>query len=203
MSNTEKIRKATRRQQKSDITRDKIYRTAAKMLEKYDFNSITVRNICEEANVSTGTFYHFFGSKENLWAYFLSSGLEEYAVNYKIKYEGDISEYISEVYEIYLSYCVDIGIEFLAHYYSGTNKQLSRSYKGADMRPVSIWIRSGIEEAKKAGELSDSISTEELIHDICVLIKGCIFEWCVSEGDFDLIGYSKKLISQHMRGVLN
>lgn len=203
MDVVEKIHKLTPRQQKSKQTKEKIYRTAAKMLAKYEFNSITVRNICVEANVSTGTFYHFFNSKEDLWTYFLSDGLEEYAKDREPKYKGDISAYIMDVYTLYLSYCLNMGVEFLAHYYSGTNRQLSRSYDGADMRPVSVWIRAGIEQAKLEGDLPRAVDTEGLIHDVCVIIKGCIFEWCVSEGNFDLISYSVDLIARYMRGLLH
>lgn len=169
------------------------------MLSKYDYSSLTVRNICDEAGVSTGTFYHYFDSKDDLWFYYLDGGLEEYAKEIELKYNGDIAAYVLRVYDIYLTYCQEAGIEFLTNYYAASNKQLSREKAGA--RPVARWLDDGIQKAKKEGRFHCKVSEEDFVHDICIIIKGCIFEWCVNDGHFDLIDCAKNVMQRYMDGI--
>ena len=51
---------------KSEETKNKIFTAVESMLSEYDFKYLTVRNICEEAQVAYGSFYHHFLNKENL-----------------------------------------------------------------------------------------------------------------------------------------
>ena len=51
---------------KSEETKNKILSAVDKMLSAYDFKYLTVRNICEEAQVAYGSFYHHFENKEKL-----------------------------------------------------------------------------------------------------------------------------------------
>lgn len=191
----------TLQQKKSQKTQERIYKTALKMLKEYEFDSLTVRNICEEAGVSTGTFYHYFDSKEDLWSFYLVDGLQNYAENYNTEYDGNIIEYVLRIYELYLNYCVDAGVDFISHYYSATNKQLSRKSEGAANRPVSNWIRIGVEKAKEDKTFPESIDTEDFIDELCTLVKGCIFEWSVDGGELDLVNYTKKLLRTYMLGL--
>jgi len=197
----EKLTKLTPRQRKAMRTKERLYKTAVKMLEKYDYSSLTVRNICDEAGVSTGTFYHYFESKDDLWFYYLDGGLEEYAKEIDFVYQGDIIEYIVNVYEVYLAYCQEAGIDFLSNYYSAGNKQLARGE--AMNRPVARWINEGIAQAKESGNFNCQVSEEELERDVCIIIKGCIFEWCVSDGSFDLIDCAKDVLRRYMNGVFH
>lgn len=51
---------------KSEETKNRILTAVDTMLSQYDFKYLTVRNICEEAQVAYGSFYHHFSNKENL-----------------------------------------------------------------------------------------------------------------------------------------
>lgn len=51
---------------KSEETKAKILTAVDQMLSEYDFKYLTVRNICERAQVAYGSFYHHFDNKENL-----------------------------------------------------------------------------------------------------------------------------------------
>jgi TetR/AcrR family transcriptional repressor of nem operon len=46
--------------------RDKLLESAVRLLGDYGYSATTVDDICEDAGVAKGSFYHFFGSKEAL-----------------------------------------------------------------------------------------------------------------------------------------
>ena len=52
---------------------------------------LTVRNICDEAGVSTGSFYNLFDSKDDLVFYYLQNVFTEY----KQQVENDASQHSS------------------------------------------------------------------------------------------------------------
>lgn len=58
------------REKKTLETKRKIVEAAGRLIKQYDFRYLTVKNVCEEAGVAYGSFYHHFGTKENvIYAY--------------------------------------------------------------------------------------------------------------------------------------
>jgi AcrR family transcriptional regulator len=63
-------------QQRSEETRAKIIESAIKLFSARGFNSASVDDICEEAGVSKGAFYHHFESKQALFLALLDGWLQ-------------------------------------------------------------------------------------------------------------------------------
>ena len=61
----------SRQQQKSRETREKIFQAAKRILQKKGYEELSIKNICEEAGVSNGSFYHHFKTKDDLLSYLL------------------------------------------------------------------------------------------------------------------------------------
>jgi AcrR family transcriptional regulator len=70
-------------QQRSEETRTKIMDAAIKLFSTRGYNKASVDNICEEAGISKGAFYHHFKSKQALflalldgWLQFIDNAIE-------------------------------------------------------------------------------------------------------------------------------
>ena len=50
----------SKQQLKSKETKAKIFRAAKHILQKHGYEALSIKNICEEAGVSNGSFYHHF-----------------------------------------------------------------------------------------------------------------------------------------------
>ena len=61
----------SRQQRKSQETREKIFQAAKKILQKKGYEELSIKNICEEAGVSNGSFYHHFKTKDDLLSYYI------------------------------------------------------------------------------------------------------------------------------------
>jgi AcrR family transcriptional regulator len=63
-------------QQRSEETHSKITESAIKLFSARGFNAASVDDICEEAGVSKGAFYHHFESKQTLFLALLDGWLQ-------------------------------------------------------------------------------------------------------------------------------
>ena len=63
-------------QQRSEETRTRIMDSAIKLFSRRGFNKASVANICEEAGLSKGAFYHHFESKQALFLALLDAWLQ-------------------------------------------------------------------------------------------------------------------------------
>jgi AcrR family transcriptional regulator len=63
-------------QQRSEETRTKIIESAIKLFSARGFNAASVDDICKEAGISKGAFYHHFESKQALFLALLDGWLE-------------------------------------------------------------------------------------------------------------------------------
>lgn len=50
----------SKQQKKSMETKEKIFKAAKRILQRSGYETLSIKNICEEAGVSNGSFYHHF-----------------------------------------------------------------------------------------------------------------------------------------------
>ncbi len=200
---------STPRQLKSQQTKEKIFNATLDLLKKHGFEFLTVKNICKAAKVSNGTFFHYFKTKEELLAYYLSEGYNKYLTSLSHKnISDDFKERIINIYLYYAKYCEETGIDFISNYYTTKNKALCKrklveSNIGTSEYTSIIYQTAGdLYRAQEAGYVQADLSPPTIAADICLLIKGIIFEWCLLEGDLDLSYYIRKMLTIYIDSVV-
>lgn len=196
----------TNQQINSINVKNRIFEAAAKLLRTYDSNYLTVRHICKEANVSIGTFYHHFENKDDLLSYFFIYGIKDYLNQNIVETTENIVQNIINLYDVYFSFCLKSGIEFLSNYYTLKNKGVyirgKHDQKQLDKMPIIQKSIALIDVAKGNGFIKKEFSSFEIMEDIAVIVKGIIFEWCISGGTFDLKREGFKLIKYYFHSLL-
>ena len=108
----------SRQQQKSKETKEKIFQAAKRILQKKGYEELSIKNICEEAGVSNGSFYHHFRTKDDLLSYYIE---DQPTINPDLlELPGNaagVREGIIQVYLNYVKYCRELGVEFMSGYY--------------------------------------------------------------------------------------
>ena len=106
-----------KQQQKSKETKERIFRAAKHILQKKGYEELSIKNICEEAGVSNGSFYHHFKTKDDLLSYYIE---EQPSINPDLL---DMPNSVEEakiavirVYLNYVEYCEELGVEFMTGY---------------------------------------------------------------------------------------
>lgn len=188
---------------KSQKTKEQIFQTAIKLMKKYGYEYLTVRNICAASGISTGTFYHYFNGKDDLLSYYIADGFNNYLKN---RDEAALSalglkEKVIHLYSWYIQYCQETGLDFLSYYYTPQNKSLhtrGNTGMGISYSAVTHHVLLAIKEAQETGELSQEYDASTIGDDICVIVKGSIFDWCISNGSYELQPYVSRMIDIYL-----
>ena len=197
------------RRVKSQNTRKKIFDAAARLLKKHGEDYLTIANICDEAGISKGTFFYHFNSKEDLMLYDLQGGCDIFAAEPDgdaVKRAGDdVYLLVLYLYQEYLDYCQSMGIDFVSNYYQSKNKALdARSVMGTPdtMNFLLKACAEGLLTAQKAGFVREDWSANDISYDCCSVIKGCVFEWCITDGAIDLNAHAEHMLHAYFTNVV-
>lgn len=84
-------------------TRTTILKTTATLLKQKDFADITVDEICQKAQISRGTFFNYFSTKEHIFHYFMRIFTIRIALRMKKWKQGmPFEEKLSTLYKWFL-----------------------------------------------------------------------------------------------------
>ena len=202
---SEKI-ELSRQQQKSRETKEKIFQAAKRILQKKGYEELSIKNICEEAGVSNGSFYHHFRTKDDLLSYYIE---DQPTINPDLlelpENAAGVKEGIIQVYLNYVKYCRELGVEFMSGYYDTKNQALNAAIRTERPYPI-VTVQTYVEKAIAAGIVRLNVEIEEFTTDIRMIVIGNVFEWCLRNGEVDFEGNMKpfpwEISGQHtLRGV--
>lgn len=177
----------------------RITRAAAELISTGGIQAVTVRNVVRRSGLSTGTFYHHFANKDDLLMYFVKT---ESFCDKKLKSPvKNISDRIIELYMCLIDRYKELGLEFMKCFYTTDNKALC-AYMGeetGEFLPDTVMFRceEEIKKAIAAGILKPETDAHLISRDICTIVKGCVFEWCLSDGSTDLCKCMKRILKNY------
>lgn len=188
----------SRQQQKSKETKERIFRAAKQILQKKGYEELSIKNICEEAGVSNGSFYHHFKSKDDLLSYYIE---EQPSIDPELlDLPGNAAEAKNAVIEVYLNYvdyCRQLGVEFMSGYYDTKNQALNPAIRSDRPYPI-VTVQCYIEKAIEAGVIRLNVGLEEFTTDIRMIVIGNVFEWCLRNGDADFEGNMQRSLGKYL-----
>ena len=180
----------SRQQRKSQETREKIFRAAKKILQKKGYEELSIKNICEEAGVSNGSFYHHFKTKDDLLSYYIE---EQPTINPDLleipENAGGVEQGIIQVYMNYVKYCRELGVEFMSGYYDTKNQALNAAIRTERPYPIVTVVKL-------------NVSIEEFTTDIRMIVIGNVFEWCLRNGEADFEGNMSRSLGKYLESTL-
>lgn len=192
----------SKQQLKSQETKERIFQAAKRILQKSGYENLSIKNICEEAGVSNGSFYHHFKTKDDLLSYYIEDqpnmepGLLEIPQNPSTAKEAIVGVYLN-----YVKYCKELGVDFIAGYYTPRNQALNPTIRTERPYPI-VTVQHYLENAIQAGALTTKLSTQEIVTDIRMIVIGNVFEWAMTNGEADFEGNIKRSISHYLDGVI-
>ncbi|MGN1267845.1 MAG: TetR/AcrR family transcriptional regulator [Dorea sp.] len=202
MSETNQPKELTKQQLKSRETRAKIFHAAKTILQKKGYEELSIKNICDEAGVSNGSFYHHFKTKDDLLSYYIE---EQPSINPDLlDLPSDAEEAkkaIIYVYLNYVDYCKELGIEFMSNYYTPKNQSLNPLIRTERPYPI-VTVQNYLEKCINAGIISLRYPLEEVTTDIRMIVIGNVFEWCLKNGKADFSGNMKRSLEVYLNGAI-
>lgn len=192
----------SKQQLKSKETKEKIFQAAKRILQKSGYEALSIKNICEEAGVSNGSFYHHFKTKDDLLSYYIE---DQPSINPDLldlpQNAEEAIQAIVYVYLNYVNYCKELGVEFLAGYYTPKNQALNPVIRTERPYPI-ITVQTYLEKAVATNTITLNANLEEITTDIRMIVIGNVFEWCMRDGTVDFAGNMKRSLTCYLKGVL-
>ena len=188
----------SRQQQKSKETKERIFRAAKRILQKNGYEELSIKNICEEAGVSNGSFYHHFKTKDDLLSYYIE---DQPSINPDLldlpRNAEEAKIAIIHVYLNYVNYCRELGVEFISGYYDTKNQALNPASRAERPYPI-VTVQTYVEKAMREGIVRLNVSIEEFTTDIRMIVIGNVFEWCLRGGNADFEGNMRRSLGKYL-----
>ena len=191
----------SKQQRKSKETKERIFQAAKRILQKSGYEQLSIKNICEEAGVSNGSFYHHFKTKDDLLSYYIEDQPSIDPDRLELpKNKEDAKETIIHVYLNYVKYCKELGVEFMAGYYTPHNQALNPTIRTERPYPI-VTVQHYLERALEANAIQLNLKIEEITTDIRMIVIGNVFEWAMRNGDADFEGNMRRSLSHYLDSI--
>lgn len=184
-------------------TKQKLIDTTVELIKKYGADSITVRNVCEEAELSIGTFYHHFKNKDDLLMHFVrEASFDSFVLETP---PSDVAGRVCELYMHLIDRYLALGEEFMKSFYTTGNKALSAYMGQSDgcFAEGTVMARCEREllDAQQQGYIKKEADAHTMSMDICTIVKGCVFEWALDDGQMNIAKALQRIIRAYLISV--
>jgi len=185
--------------ERSGLTQTRILEAATRLTRQRGWENTKVKDICAEANVSVGAFYHHFASKQELMQrafLFFDATLAE-----RLPEAG--SEPFSAMRGLLLAqtaFIVDEAGPVITEYY----KNILMDDKRAAVDPSRAYyksVRAYAELAREKGKLRVDYTPQEAAELLISFVRGCIVDWCLHDCAYDLLARAGKGLDLVIAGL--
>lgn len=169
---------------KKQTNKDKILAQVAALIDSDSLEHITIREICSQAGVSIGSFYHHFSSKDDVIVQlFLSNAdqAESLARNhFKSPWEWDnLRQYI----QFQINSALATPVERLRFVYT-----YNINHQAYPMERFRNLVKEILVRAREKGQMNDVYTYEEMLDHLFTLILGNMVRYCIEDGNYDIAG---------------
>lgn len=174
--------KKNSRKIQAEATKNKIYKTAIKLMEQKGFNNMKIDDICSKAGVSVGSFYNYFKSKDDILIEIYKRGdvYFEETVRPNVS-EKSTAENIIVYFDYYARYNEYTGVDTTKQLFASANKLYIS--KGRVMQAVLIDI---IIKGQESGEIIKDYAPEEITEYLFIAARGMCYDWVSHDGSYNL-----------------
>ena len=174
----------TSRKKQSIETRNRIFECATDLFARESYEKVKISDICHAAGVSTGAFYHYFATKENI----LNEGYRDFdrlveaawMARERSDRMGDIRFLIRFQLESISANGYIYAMQFFKNQLSNEEKYI--------LNPDRFFyqtLKAVVAGAAEAGELCGDVF--EITEAILRVSRGTIYDWCLHEGSYEVI----------------
>ena len=175
------------REKKSDRTRQRLAAAAIAAMTERGYQGVTIRDICERAGVSVGSFYRYFDTKSDVLREMYETGDELMQHEDEALLTRPWMERVSAFIDKYARLNVDTGLDAMRVLYNPENTWFTR------VRPMQQKLETLLAGAQSAGELT-------AVFFVCM--RGICYDWCISGGTYDLEQRMHHQMALLLRGFL-
>lgn len=183
-------------ERKSDRTRQRIFDAAMAIMSEKGYQGVTIRDICQRAEVSIGSFYRYFETKSDILRGMYENGDQLMQEEAPELADRPWMERIMVFIAKYAQLNIDTGLAAMRILYNPENTWFTQT------RPMQQKLESLLAGAQEAVELATEPSAAELTELLFVCMRGMCYDWCISNGEYDLKERMTRQMSLLMRAFI-
>lgn len=196
------MKKKTSRQMQAENTKAKIMLKVKTLLAKKTLDEISVNEICKQAEVSVGAFYHHFVNKSGI--------IVELYREIDIQFEQEIypamlrEEPIEAIYKYLEHQCSipsELGIDFVKNIYKAQIDYGSEFFL-SEGRGLAHGLYLLLVRAKENSLIQENISVNQLASELLIMSRGIIYNWCISDGMTDPQAITRWMASKYLQAFM-
>lgn len=185
-------------------TRSKIVSAAWKLFYEQGYEDTTVEEIIEVSGTSKGSFYHYFDGKDALLGTLSSLFDDKYQ-----ELESLLTEEMSAMEkllflnrELFGMIENSISMELLTRLLSTQLVTSGEKHLLDKNRIYYKLLRRIISGGQEAGELSQNLSTSEMVKLYALAERALMYDWCLCGGEYSLRQYSINVLPSFLSSFL-
>ena len=185
--------KNNRTKEQGAETKKRLYESAEKLFQQYEYKDVSIEAITEAAGVTKGTFYVHFDSKDALYIALFATYVTRLDMDYKAFLERQphdlpaadtIIAFAGEIIDLMMN---KVGYDNLRTVYrlqitNALNMETITNYG----REIYRLFKALLERGVHRGEFNTTLSVEDLAKHFVMAIRGLTYEWCIRYPSFDL-----------------
>ena len=188
----------------SNQTKSRIVSAAWKLFYRYGYENTTIDDIVEESQTSKGSFYHYFGSKDDVLgslSYLFDEKYTELAETMDPKLDP-VEKLLLMNRELFLMIENTVSVSLLSQLFSS---QLITKGERHLLDPDRMYfklLRQVSIEGKEQGLFLDELTVTDITKAYAVYERAMMYDWCISSGNYSLCQYSQKMLPLFLAGLL-
>lgn len=185
-------------------TRARITRTAECLFVERGYAATTLREIASKANVTTGAFYKYYSSKEEILIAIFNEGFtKQWEKFYELEEDFTPINYAEMVGKMNKGLVDTFGLELLKIYCSAQWDMGNQGslWKVLDSEKYSVYDQSLLE--KLVNKYSTKYSWIEVDDIILKVDRGVILDWLIKQGTYDIEEATSKMLLMVFREIFN
>lgn len=183
----------------SDI-REKIIDAAWELFREKGYGETTINDIIRKADISKGTFYYYFRSKDNMLDT-LSEILDREYERLESEIPADMNAFDKLMlinYEVHSFIEKNIDYRLLAYLYSAQIVKENNSSLLDRNRFYFRFLEQIMNDGSRKGELTDDMTVTEMVRFFGFGERALITDWCMNNGNYSLGEYSREMFPKMM-----
>lgn len=176
-------------------------------LDNGDISSISIRNICGKAGLSTSSFYNLYDSLKSFITEYLITDFTAFNTAYESAHpeitQFDSIAKITDIYMRYAYYSEKKGYTMIYEFFSSFVDAFSylTFEKGgnSEQSDMSRRVQNYLIEAQQHGLINSRFETRIISENLYYMISGVIANWCISRGKMHFISFIKSQLTSYFK----
>lgn len=178
--------KKMKEESKFEQKKEELFRKITELITKDGFEHITIRGLCTEMGISTGTFYHYFQNKNDLITVLFDDIDRYFAYTVREKFGEDEQENLRTFFHHYGVYIIRNGVETCRCISVSPLTSRENDYLGEE-RGISTTLFGILCRGKEKGQFIRTLEPEKMTRMLLILARGYSADWAKHNGAYDII----------------